>query len=131
MKHMSLLKKLHIQRGQRSIILNAPSGYMDELGPLPDGIELADTIDGTFDFVHLFVKDIAELERFGPTALGIIKHDGILWISYPKKSSNVKTDISRNVGWSIISEAGLRPVSQISINETWSALRFRPVEHVG
>ena len=128
---MSLVKKLRLQRGQRAIILNAPPGYMNELGPLPNGVELADTIAGTFDFVHLFVKDIAELERFGPTALRIIKHDGILWISYPKKSSDIKTDISRDVGWETMVQAGLRPVSQVSVNDIWSALRFRPIERVG
>lgn len=128
---MSLVKKLRIQRGQRATILNAPPGYVDELDPLPDGVKLAETIDGIFDFLHLFVRDRAELERFGPTALSIVKHDGIFWISYPRKSARIKTDITRDDGWDVIVKAGLRPVSQISINAIWSALLFRPTELVG
>jgi hypothetical protein len=48
MKETSLVKKLRIQRGQRAIILNPPSGYMDELDPLSAGVELSDTVQGTF-----------------------------------------------------------------------------------
>ena len=55
----------------------------------------------------------------------------LLWLSYPKRSSKVETDLSRDVGWEVVADAGLRPVTQVSIDETWSALRFRPVERVG
>jgi uncharacterized protein YbdZ (MbtH family) len=54
-----------------------------------------------------------------------------MWVSYPKKSSKVKTDISRDAGWEIMAENSLRPVTQVSIDKTWSALRFRPVEQIG
>jgi hypothetical protein len=60
-----------------------------------------------------------------------VKQDGLLWVSYPKRSSKVETDISRDVGWEVMAEAGLRPVTQVSIDEIGSALRFRPVEAVG
>ena len=64
-------------------------------------------------------------------ALESITYDGVLWISYPKRSSKVKTDLSRDVGWDVVANAGLRPVTQVSVDETWSALRFRPLEQVG
>ena len=98
---------------------------------MPQGVELADEPEGTFDFVHLFVKNVAELESLGPTAINAVKHDGLLWISYPKRSSKVKTDITRDVGWDILAQAGLRAVTQVSIDDVWSALRFRPIERVG
>jgi len=98
---------------------------------LPQGVELADGPEGTFDFVHLFVKNVAELESLGPTAINAVKHDGLLWISYPKRSSKVKTDITRDVGWDLLAQAGLRAVTQVSIDDVWSALRFRPIERVG
>jgi len=126
-----LSKKLRIQPGQRVLILNAPEGYRQELGPLPESVEIAEAAEGTFDFVHLFVKNVADLERLGPVALDVLKHDGLLWISYPKKSSKVRTDLSRDAGWDLVTEAGLRPVTQVSVDEVWSALRFRPVERVG
>ena len=76
------------------------------------------------DFILLFGKNVTELGNLVLTAIKSLKHDGLLWISYPKKSSKVKTDISRDVGWDVMSQHGLRPVNQISIDQIWSALRF-------
>ena len=120
-----------MQAGQRALIMNAPDGYVAALEPLPEGIEVLDCPDGRFDFVQLFVKSILELEELGPVALKTVTYDGLLWISYPKQRSKVDTDISRDTGWDVISQAGLRPVAQISIDDTWSALRFRPTERIG
>ena len=131
MAKSSLAKKLRIQSGQRVLIMNAPLGYMDELGELPEAVEVAHQPDGPFDFVHLFVKNVAELESLGPAASGAVKYDGLLWVSYPKRSSKVETDITRDVGWDVMAGAGLRPVTQVSINDVWSALRFRPADRVG
>ena len=130
MSKTPLANKLRIQPGQRILILNPPPGYLDGLD-LPEGVELAERPEGTLDFVHLFVKNTAELENLGPTAIKAVKYDGLLWISYPKQSSKVETDLTRDVGWEIMAEAGLRPVTQVSIDDVWSALRFRPVEQVG
>ncbi|WP_201789057.1 hypothetical protein [Scytonema hofmannii] len=113
------------------IIINPPVGYMDLLGALPEGVELATELEGTFDFIHLFVQTISELENFAPKVISALKYDGMLWIAYPKRTSKVKTDIYRDVGWDVIENAGLRGVSQIAINDVWSALRFRPAERVG
>ena len=111
--------------------MNAPPGYMDELGDLPNGVKVINEPEGTFDFVHLFVKNVAELESLGPAAIEAVEYDGLLWMSYPKRSSKVETDITRDVGWDLMAQARLRPVTQVSINEVWSALRFRPLERVG
>jgi len=120
-----------MQPGQRALILNAPPGYVEGMGDLPQGLELAQIAEGQFDFVHLFVKNQAELAEIGPAALMALRYDGLLWISYPKQSSKVTTDLTRDVGWEILSQAGLRPVTQVSVDEVWSALRFRPTERVG
>jgi hypothetical protein len=127
----TLAGKLRMQPGQRVLIMNAPSGYLEQLGTLPKGVDVRDAPDGKIDFVHLFVQGIAELEELGPVALNAVTYDGLLWISYPKRSSKVKTDISRDTGWDVIAQAGLRPIMQVSVDETWSALRFRPAELVG
>lgn len=127
----TLAGKLRMQPGQRVLIINAPPGYLEQLGTLPKGVDVLDAPDGKIDFVHLFVRDIADLEQLGPVALNAVTYDGLLWISYPKRSSKVNTDISRDTGWDVIAQAGLRPVMQVSVDETWSALRFRPAEQVG
>lgn len=128
---MNLSNKLRIQPGQRLLFLNAPPGYVELLGPMPADVEVCDSPQqGTFDFVHLFVKTVDELARLGPVAIQAAKYDGLLWISYPKRSSGVDTDLTRDRGWETLSQAGLRPVTQVSIDEVWSALRFRPIESV-
>ncbi len=125
-----LAKKLRMQSGQRVIIMNAPDDYMDELGQLPSGVTIETKPEGEFDFVHLFAANQAELASLGPIALRIVKPDGLLWISYPKKSGTIKTDLSRDTGWDVIHDAGFDGISLISINDTWSAMRFRPFDHV-
>lgn len=126
-----LAKKLCIQPGQRIMVVNPPAGYIEKLGDLAEGVQIVDASSEDLDFVQIFVKNIAELEEFGPTAIESVMYDGLLWICYPKKSSKVKADISRDIGWETMAENRLRPVTQISIDETWSALRFRPLEAVG
>lgn len=126
-----LQKKLRVQPDQRMLVMNAPEGYLETLGPLPEGARVETEPTGPFDWGQAFVHDVAELRRLAPQARDAVRYDGLLWISYPKKSSKVVTDITRDVAWEIMKEFGLRPVFQISIDETWSALRFRPTEQVG
>ena len=131
MPKTSLVKKLRIQPGQHIMFMNPPDGYIGKLGDLPEGVQIVEKSSAELDFVQLFVKNIAELEEYAPAAIKSIKYDGLLWVCYPKKSSKVETDISRDVGWEVMAENGLRPVTQVSIDETWSALRFRPSDQVG
>jgi hypothetical protein len=131
MAESPLIRKLRIQPGQRLLILNPPPGYVESLGPLPENTQLVDATAGEVDFCHLFAVDSAQLVELLPTALAACKYDGLLWISYPKKSSKVASDLSRDVLWELPGETGLRPVTQISIDKTWSALRYRPNERVG
>ncbi len=130
MMSSELITKLRLKSGQRAVIMNAPEGYIERLGPLPEGVTLEEKPDGTFDFVQLFVRDRAEVERFAPQAMRAAKPDGLLWICYPKKSSKIKTDITRDVGWETIRQAGFDGVALVSIDDTWSAMRFRPSESV-
>jgi hypothetical protein len=130
MADQALIKKLGLKPKQRLLIWNAPAGYLDRLKPLPEGAELADAPDGVFDFVQLFVANKAELERHFPTAVQALKPDGLLWISYPKRSAKVQTDLTRDEGWAAVTEAGWQGVAMISVDEVWSAVRFRPGQPV-
>ncbi len=127
----ALQKKLRVQPGLGMLVLNAPEGYMETLGPLPEGAHVETEPTGTFEWGQGFVRDVMELRLLAPQARDAVNYDGLLWISYPKKSSKIATDISRDVAWEVMKEFGLRPVFQVSIDETWSALRFRPTEQAG
>jgi hypothetical protein len=134
MPETTLVKKLGIKPGQRLLLLHAPDGYREQLGALPEGIEVTAAAerapDGVFDAAHLFVGNKAELDRLAPVAIAALSPGGLLWIAYPKKSAKTGADITRDDGWDVIVAAGLRPVTQIAIDDTWSALRFRPVADV-
>jgi hypothetical protein len=127
----ALARKLRLQDVQRALILNAPQGYLETLGQVPEGLEIKQEPSGQFDFAHLFVKDRSQLERFIDQVLQAIDYDAVLWISYPKGSSGVDTDLTRDKLWEAVSDRGIRPVTQVSIDEVWSAMRFRPPEAVG
>jgi hypothetical protein len=128
-----LIKKLGIKPKRRIVILNAPEGYLEQLGPLPAEVELVTTTtpSDASDVVHLFVRNQVELESQAPGAIQLVKPGGLLWISYPKQSSKVTTDLNRDVLWKVFPNRDWRPVTQISIDEVWSALRFRPKSEVG
>jgi hypothetical protein len=131
MTESPLLKKLRIQPDQRLLILNPPPGYVESLQPLPTGAQIVDATAEEVDFCHLFATNSAQLAEMLPIALAACKYDGLFWVSYPKKSSKVKSDLSRDLLWELPGATGLRPVTQVSIDQTWSALRFRPSERVG
>ncbi|MEO1288264.1 MAG: hypothetical protein AAFV93_10885 [Chloroflexota bacterium] len=125
----SIAQKLLIKSGYTVRFINAPDDYESQIGELPDNVTLTDS--DSADVVQLFVSNISDLEQYVSTAINVLKENGILWISYPKKSSKVETDISRDVGWDVMDTHDYRPVMQVSIDDTWSALRWRPKDQVG
>lgn len=125
-----LIKKLRVPAAGRVLIMNSPEGYMDLLSPLPSGADVSTQPQGKYDFVQLFVTSVAELKELGLKALEAVKHEGLLWIAYPKKSSKIKTDLNRDAGWDVIASAGYEGVALISVDDTWSSMRFRLMELV-
>ncbi len=83
MTESALAKKLKLKPGQRAALVQAPDGYQDALRPLPDGVEVAEQLNGTFDWVQIFVRSQAELERLLPQVLGAPKPASLLWIAFP------------------------------------------------
>lgn len=127
----ALAKKLRFQNIEKALILNAPEGFQEALGEVPAAIQTALEPGTGFDYVHIFIRNREELDRTIGQALESVKYDGIFWVAYPKGSSGVKTDINRDSLWEAMKGKGIRPVMQVSVDSTWSALRFRPAEAVG
>jgi hypothetical protein len=126
-----LAKKLQMKAGQRAVIINPPVGYLERLAPLPEGVELIEKPEGQCDFVQLFVKNMEDLHKFLPVAAQVVKHDALLWIAYPKGGAKAGTDLNRDILWDAVSHHNLSGVTLVSLDETWSAMRFRPSERVG
>jgi Bacteriocin-protection, YdeI or OmpD-Associated len=122
----AVIKKLRMPEKDYVLILNAPAQYIEEVSSLV-GEQVHTIGQEKYSFVQLFVHSVAELEHYGQHALEALEEAGLLWIAYPKKSSAIKTDINRDHGWGVIEKAGFEGVSLISIDETWSAMRFRSI----
>ncbi len=113
-----LLKKLRYKDG-KGLVLNAPSSFAHdfykEYNP-----------EDKFDFVLLFVNHSQEVRDFVPAAVPALNENALLWLAYPKQSGKIKTDINRDIIWKIVEEnSDYRLVSNVAIDDTWSALRLR------
>jgi hypothetical protein len=126
-----LARKLQIRSGARALVINAPEGYLDVLSPLPPGASVAASGEGPFEVVQLFARTRRDLEAGIGQAMATAGPDGVLWISYPKLASTSASDLSRQAVWDALSGTGWEPVTQVAVDETWSALRIRPSEKVG
>jgi hypothetical protein len=124
-----LIKKLRIKEGMKIAILNAPEGFIKNLGKLPKDVSIESGLKGTHDLVQLFVYNKTELEKMAPAAAKLLKENALFWISYPKKSAKINTDLSRDEGWKVMKEMNFEGVSLIAIDETWSAGRFKLIEN--
>ena len=126
-----LAQRMQVKAGQKVLAVNAPEDYATLLGDLPEGAKLVTRGDpGAADHVHVFVKDTGDLARLGPKAVAGARGGAVTWIAYPKKASGVETDMTRDRGWDAVT-GEIDAVSQVAVDDTWSALRFKPVAEVG
>jgi hypothetical protein len=121
-----LAKKLLIKPGNRWLLYNAPANYLTMLEPMPGDVEIAFKPKGFFDGVQLFAKDAKDLAATLKLLAPILTSGTVLWIIYPKKSSGIKSDLEMMGSWDEVAKYGLRIVASAAIDETWTALRFRP-----
>ena len=111
-------------------MLGAPSGYMNSLAPLPDQVEVSQNWGSTHEFVQFFATKKSDLAKSAQKVIRSATPGALVWITYPKKTSGLDSDLSREAVWAAMEGTRWRPVSQIAIDEVWSALRFRPTEDV-
>ncbi len=118
-----LVKKLGIKPGFKIAFLNPPSGYTSELD-LPAEVTINSGSDQLLDFAQMFVKSEKELVTKFPVYAKRLKAAGMLWVSWPKKSSGVSTDLAENRVREIGLAAGLVDVKICAVSEVWSGLKF-------
>ena len=119
-----LVKKLGIKPGHRVRFAGAPAGYDKTLGALPDDVNVASSTRGTFDFIQVFATRRADLER----RFGVLKKalcvNGMLWVSWPKKSSPLASDLDEGGVRSTGLSHGLVDVKICAVDDDWSGLKF-------
>ena len=114
-----LIKKLGIKDGFSIALLGAPSDVVKELG-----IARKANSSAPLDYIHLFVRTQAELSEKFPIWAARLAPAGMLWISWPKKSSGVESDLTDNVVREIGLAAGLVDIKVCAVNDIWSGLKF-------
>lgn len=125
----TLKDKLQFKNVTRLAVRNAPPGYGERLAAELEGIEVVAGPDAAADALLLFVNNMAEARALTPAAVAVVapvQPEGVLWLAYPKGSARRKADVNRDTLWPVVQESGWRPVRQVALDETWSAMRFRP-----
>lgn len=120
-----LIKKLGVKPLARMRVLNEPAGYWEWLSPLPDGVQLKVRAGiHPIDFIHLFLTSEKIFRKEVMQAKRAMHPDGMIWISWPKKSSKVKTDLDENVIRDFALKNGLVDVKVCAVDEIWSGLKL-------
>ncbi len=119
-----LPKKLGIKDGLRAVFIAAPADVRAELKTSLAGCTVAKDLSRTLDFAMIFTKSKSELAQEFARVSKQLAPAGMLWISWPKKSSGVATDLDENVVRSIGLAAGLVDVKVCAVTDVWSGLKF-------
>ena len=123
MPESTLAKKMKLKSGLKAAVINAPENYVDTL---KHNTALSPTLNGKFDWIQIFVRDKAELDALAPKATKALKSESMLWISFPKGTSKIQPDLTRDKGWDVLRDLDLKWINLISVNEMWSAFSLRP-----
>ncbi len=119
-----LAKKLGIKEGTKLCHFNAPSNYHKLVAPLPNGVRLQPRMDGETDIAHVFCTQRAKLADALLVALAKLRPDASIWVSWPKKSSKVPSEITEDVIREVALPMGLVDIKVCAVDETWSGLKL-------
>jgi hypothetical protein len=119
-----LPQKLGIKEGARVAFVNAPLDFAGLVQPLPRGVQVREGLDGSLDLVVFFTVSRAELERHIGELKEAVAPAGAVWVAWPKKSSNMVTNMTEDVVRGVALPEGLVDTKVCAIDETWSGLRL-------
>jgi len=119
-----LHKKLGLKENHKACVINAPDDYIELLGDLPKGIKWVSSRAKELDFVHVFAKDYKVMEKYLPKMENHIKRNGMIWISWYKKSSKIPTDLNEDLIRGMALSRGLVDVKVCAVDEKWSGLKI-------
>lgn len=122
----SISDKLKIKAGDTLLALSEPSEFQKGLKGLPKGVKVVES-GKDYNQVHWFVLNRAQLEKEMSKVMKLVKPGVIVWVYYPKGTSRLQTDLTRDKGWDCLLAEGdkLTWISLISFDDTWSVFGFR------
>jgi hypothetical protein len=119
-----LVKKLGLRPGMRLQVIDAPLDYAILVENLPAGLEWTGEGETGLDYIHLFTRSQAELQGTFPRLAPRLAKSGVLWVSWPKKSSGLPADLDENSIRETGLSCGMVDVKVCSVNQQWSGLKF-------
>ncbi|BDU18815.1 DUF3052 domain-containing protein [Dyella sp. GSA-30] len=119
-----LAKKLGIVEGSRVVTLHAPDGYTRWLSPIPSDVVFEGKVTPLTDIVHVFSTGKAELKVTLETLRNAIKPSGTVWVSWPKKTSKLPTDITDNTIREVALPLGFVDIKVCAVSDVWSGLKL-------
>ncbi len=119
-----LAEKLGVRDGDTLAVMDAPTAYASWVEPLPTGATLIDGPDPEARILHLFVRNRADLEHKMHAAFGHRPESGMVWVSWPKKSSKLFEDLTEDGLREVILPTGWVDVKVCAVDADWSGLKF-------
>ncbi|HMJ68816.1 MAG TPA: hypothetical protein VK508_07975 [Cyclobacteriaceae bacterium] len=116
-------KKLGLKDGFKCIVVDSPDKYFDWVSPLPAETKFLKS-GKDLDFIHVFVKEFKSFSKQFLTNKKLLKKDGMMWISWPKRSAKIATDLDENIIRDFGLKNGLVDVKVCAVDDTWSGLKF-------
>jgi hypothetical protein len=119
-----LPQKLGIKPGLTVVTINGPANYRRLLGAIPEGVTFSDRLKADSSFVHVFISNHSELANRLPVLREKIADAATVWVSWPKRSAGVPTDVTEDVIRAVALPLGFVDVKVCAIDETWSGLKL-------
>ena len=129
----AIIKKLQYKLQPEVLVINAPSEFKTVVADWKKTakVQSQPATGATYSFVLIFVKTEADVKAAAKKYIPLLAPDAVSWMAYPKKTSKKYTaEITRDTGWSALGEQGYEGVAMVSIDEDWSAFRFRKVDFI-
>jgi hypothetical protein len=120
----SLEKKLGIKEHFRIRLIHAPENYFDLFTEWPSNIEISDDPHIKKNFIHFFTKEFSVYHKWLPLLKEEIEQNGMIWVSWPKKTSKMLSDVSEDLIRNYALETGLVDIKVCSVSDEWSALKL-------
>ncbi len=119
-----LIKKLGIKEEMELYVENSPQEYLTWLGKLPEGASVSNKIGSNLVAAHIFFYEKTKLLTALTKLRKKLAQDGFVWVSWPKKSSKVATDITEDVIREIALPMGFVDIKVCAVSEVWSGLKL-------
>lgn len=119
-----LVKKLGIKAGAEIYVAGGPDDYLKLIEPLPDGVKTVARLSKDTDIVHFFSSRKAELAKALSTYRVKLKPTAVVWVSWPKKSAQVPTDITEDTVRELALPLGFVDIKVCAVTEVWSGLKL-------